>query len=168
MTRRCSKTRTSIWIAIRFLRLSQNAIPQQQHGYAESAGQAVMTRTRQKRSGHRGCRAAQCHILQYHLAHHGHCRPAPGRFGAILFTRADSTGLIVRWVEDQPISAIFTISEDQLPPLLPKSAVANPRPVDAWDREMKNKLAEGQFSNRRGQQIDQTTGTVKLRAVFCQ
>ncbi len=38
-------------------------------------------------------------------------------------------------------------------------------PVDAWDREMKNKLAEGEFSNI-DNEIDQTTGTVKLRATF--
>lgn len=77
---------------------------------------------------------------------------------------SDTNGMIVV-AQDQPISAIFTISEDQLPPLLPKIRAQQHLPVQAWDREMKNKLAEGEFSNI-DNEIDQTTGTVKIRATF--
>jgi multidrug efflux system membrane fusion protein len=37
--------------------------------------------------------------------------------------------------------------------------------VEAWDRELKNKLAEGKLETI-DNQIDPTTGTLKLRAVF--
>ena len=38
-------------------------------------------------------------------------------------------------------------------------------PVEAWDRELKNKLADGRLETT-DNQIDPTTGTLKLRAVF--
>lgn len=76
----------------------------------------------------------------------------------------DTNGLIVV-AQDQPISAIFTVSEDQLPSLLPKIRANEKLPAEAWDHEDKNKLAEGEFSNL-DNEIDQTTGTVKIRAIF--
>jgi multidrug efflux system membrane fusion protein len=65
----------------------------------------------------------------------------------------------------QPISAIFTVSEDQLPPILQKVRAGQKLPVDAWDRALKNKLASGTLDTI-DNEIDQTTGTLKLRAVF--
>ena len=65
----------------------------------------------------------------------------------------------------QPISVIFTVSEDQLPPILQKVRAGQKLTVDAWDRELKNKLASGTLATL-DNQIDQTTGTLKLRAVF--
>jgi len=76
----------------------------------------------------------------------------------------DSNGMIVI-AQIQPISVIFPISEDQLPPVLQKIRAGNKLPVDAWDRELKNKIASGTLTNM-DNEIDQTTGTVKLRATF--
>jgi multidrug efflux system membrane fusion protein len=77
---------------------------------------------------------------------------------------ADTTGMVVI-AQIQPISVIFEISEDQLPPVLAKIRAGQKLPVDAWDRELKNKLASGTLSNI-DNLIDQTTGTLKLRAMF--
>jgi membrane fusion protein, multidrug efflux system len=75
-----------------------------------------------------------------------------------------STGLVVITQLD-PISVIFTIAEDQLPPIIAKMHAGEQLMVEAWDRELKNKLAEGKLETI-DNQIDPTTGTLKLRAVF--
>jgi len=77
---------------------------------------------------------------------------------------ADANGMLVI-TQLQPISVIFTISEDQLAPILQKVRAGQQLQVDAWDREMKNKLATGTLSTL-DNQIDPTTGTLKLRAIF--
>ncbi|HEY3823685.1 MAG TPA: efflux RND transporter periplasmic adaptor subunit [Bryobacteraceae bacterium] len=77
---------------------------------------------------------------------------------------SDTNGMLVI-AQVQPISVIFTISEDQLPPILQKVRAGQKLPVDAWDREMKNKIASGTLSTI-DNLIDQTTGTLKVRAVF--
>jgi multidrug efflux system membrane fusion protein len=77
---------------------------------------------------------------------------------------SDSNGMIVI-TQIQPISVIFTISEDQLPAVMPKIRAGQKLTVEAWDRELKNKLASGTLSNL-DNLIDQTTGTLKLRATF--
>ena len=77
---------------------------------------------------------------------------------------SDANGLLVITQLD-PISVIFTTAEDQLPPILEKMHGGKQLQVEAWDRELKNKLAEGKLETI-DNQIDQTTGTLKLRAVF--
>ncbi|HTW67184.1 MAG TPA: MdtA/MuxA family multidrug efflux RND transporter periplasmic adaptor subunit, partial [Bryobacteraceae bacterium] len=75
-----------------------------------------------------------------------------------------TSGLLVITQMD-PISVIFTTAEDQLPPILAKMRAGQELMVEAWDRELKNKLAEGKLETI-DNQIDPTTGTLKLRAVF--
>ncbi|MBV9768824.1 MAG: efflux RND transporter periplasmic adaptor subunit, partial [Bryobacterales bacterium] len=77
---------------------------------------------------------------------------------------ADTNGLLVITQLD-PISVIFTTAEDQLPPIFAKMRAGQQLPVESWDRELKNKLAEGKLETI-DNQIDPTTGTLKLRAVF--
>jgi multidrug efflux system membrane fusion protein len=76
----------------------------------------------------------------------------------------DTTGLVVLTQID-PISVIFTISEDQIPKVVSKTRAGLKLQVDAFDREMKNKLASGTLSTM-DNEIDQTTGTVRIRATF--
>jgi membrane fusion protein, multidrug efflux system len=76
----------------------------------------------------------------------------------------DSNGLVVITQLD-PISVIFTTAEDQLQPILAKMHAGQQLTVEAWDRELKNKLADGKLETI-DNQIDPTTGTLKLRAVF--
>ncbi len=96
--------------------------------------------------------------------------PITGRIGLRLVDpgnivqTSDTTGLLVI-TQLQPISVIFTIAEDQLPPVLAKNLAGQNLPVDAFDRDMKKKLASGTLTTI-DNLIDQTTGTVKLRATF--
>jgi len=75
----------------------------------------------------------------------------------------DSNGLLVI-TQIQPISVIFTIAEDQLPVVMKKMRAGKLR-VDAYDRDMKAKIATGVLTTL-DNQIDQTTGTLRLRATF--
>jgi multidrug efflux system membrane fusion protein len=77
---------------------------------------------------------------------------------------SDSNGLVVITQID-PISVIFTISEDQIPAVVQKTRAGQKLPVDAFDREMKNKIASGTLSTI-DNEIDQSTGTVRVRALF--
>jgi membrane fusion protein, multidrug efflux system len=96
--------------------------------------------------------------------------PITGRIGLRLVDpgnivqTSDSTGLLVI-AQLQPISVIFTIAEDQLPIVYQKQLAGQKLPVDAFDREMKKLLASGTLTTI-DNEIDQTTGTVKLRATF--
>jgi multidrug efflux system membrane fusion protein len=65
----------------------------------------------------------------------------------------------------QPITVIFTIPEDSLPQVLKKLRAGEKLTVDAYDREQKVKLATGSLLTV-DNQIDQTTGTVRLKAIF--
>jgi multidrug efflux system membrane fusion protein len=77
---------------------------------------------------------------------------------------ADTTGMLVI-TQLQPISVIFTVSEDQLPPILQKLRANQKLTVEAWDRQLKNKIADGALDTV-DNEIDQTTGTLKIRAIF--
>ncbi|MGA3211233.1 MAG: MdtA/MuxA family multidrug efflux RND transporter periplasmic adaptor subunit [Terriglobales bacterium] len=96
--------------------------------------------------------------------------PITGRVGLRLVDpgnivhAADANGLLVI-TQIEPITVIFTISEDQLPPVLKKVRAGEPLLVEAYDRDMKRKLAQGKLMTL-DNQIDPSTGTVKLRAMF--
>ena len=96
--------------------------------------------------------------------------PVSGRLGLRLvdpgnIVRAgDATGMVVI-TQLQPITVIYTIPQDNLPVVL-KLLKANQRvPVDAFDREQKIKLDSGVLLTV-DNQIDPTTGTVRLKAQF--
>ncbi len=96
--------------------------------------------------------------------------PITGRIGLRLVDpgnivqTTDSTGLLVI-TQLQPISVIFTIAEDQLPSIYAKQSAGQKLPVDAFNREMTKRIASGTLTTI-DNEIDQTTGTVKLRATF--
>jgi multidrug efflux system membrane fusion protein len=77
---------------------------------------------------------------------------------------ADTTGLVVV-TQLQPISIIFTLPEDQLPQVRQKIAAGVKLQADAYDRAQTGKLASGSLLTV-DNQIDPTTGTDKLKAVF--
>jgi multidrug efflux system membrane fusion protein len=76
----------------------------------------------------------------------------------------DANGLLVI-TQIRPISVIFPIAEDHLPQVLPQLRAGKTPPVEAWDRDQTHKLADGVLATI-DNQIDQTTGTVRLRATF--
>jgi multidrug efflux system membrane fusion protein len=77
---------------------------------------------------------------------------------------ADTNGLVVITQMD-PISVIFTLPEDQLQAVLQKMRAGITLGVDAYDRDMKKKVSQGSLTTV-DNEIDQTTGTVRLRATF--
>ena len=76
----------------------------------------------------------------------------------------DVNGLVVI-TQLQPIAVVFAIPEDSLPPVLAKLQAGESLPVEAYDREQRQKLAVGSLLTV-DNQIDPTTGTVRLKAVF--
>ena len=77
---------------------------------------------------------------------------------------SDAAGVAVITQVD-PISVIFTIPQDSLPRVLARLRAGEKPPVEAWDREQKNVLATGVLTSA-DNQIDVTTGTVRLKAEF--
>ncbi len=96
--------------------------------------------------------------------------PIGGRIGLRLVDQgnivhtSDATGLLVI-TQLQPITVIFTIAEDQVPAVLRKVMVGKRLGVDAFNRDMTILLAQGWLTTL-DNQIDQSTGTLRLRATF--
>ena len=113
---------------------------------------------------------AQIDVAKLDLVYCHITAPITGRVGLRLIdpgnyvTANDATGLVVI-TQVEPISVIFTLPEDQLPAILAKMRAGARLKVEAFDREMKTKIAQGWLSTM-DNQIDPTTGTVKLRADF--
>jgi multidrug efflux system membrane fusion protein len=76
----------------------------------------------------------------------------------------DTNGLVVI-TQLQPITVLFTIAEGSLPPVMAKLKAGARLTVEAYDQERKQKLATGTLLTI-DNQIDPTTGTVKLKAEF--
>ena len=102
-----------------------------------------------------------------------YCRitaPISGRVGLRLVDpgnivhASDPNGLVVI-TQLQPIAVIFPIPEDSLPEVLARLKVGERLPVEAYDREMRQKLAVGSLLTA-DNQIDPTTGTLRLKAIF--
>lgn len=96
--------------------------------------------------------------------------PISGRVGLRLVDvgnivhAADTTGLVVI-TQLQPISVIFTLPQDQLPQVMAKLHGNAQLSVEAWDRDDTAKITSGKLATI-DNQIDVTTGTYKLKAVF--
>jgi membrane fusion protein, multidrug efflux system len=96
--------------------------------------------------------------------------PITGRVGLRLvdpgnIVQSTGTAGLVVITQIDPISLIFTVAEDALPPIIAKMRAGQQLTVEAWDRENQTKLADGKLETI-DNQIDPTTGTLKLRAVF--
>jgi membrane fusion protein, multidrug efflux system len=96
--------------------------------------------------------------------------PIDGRVGLRLvdpgnIVQANSTTALVVITQLQPITAIFSIAEDYLPQIQEQLHAGHRMTVDALDREQKKKIGSG-FLLTVDNQVDTTTGTVKLKAQF--
>jgi multidrug efflux system membrane fusion protein len=95
--------------------------------------------------------------------------PESGRIGLRLvdpgnMVHATDANPLLVVTQLQPITAVFTLPEDQLPTVsrqMGKTTLA----VDAYSRDDSTKLASGKLLTI-DNQIDQTTGTGKLKAIF--
>jgi len=96
--------------------------------------------------------------------------PIPGRVGlrqidqGNIVRAGDTTGLVVI-TQMQPITVVFTLPEDKVQAVIQRWRTNEPVAVSAYDRAGKIKLAEGKLLAI-DNQIDSTTGTLKLKAQF--
>jgi membrane fusion protein, multidrug efflux system len=103
---------------------------------------------------------AYCHITA----------PISGLIGLRLvdpgnYVQASSGTALLVIAQIQPISIIFPIAEDQLPAVRSRTKAGQKLVVEGWDRDQQHRLATGTLVTI-DNQIDQTTGTVRLRATF--
>src|ERR1700691_2248067 len=96
--------------------------------------------------------------------------PISGRVGLRLVdpgnvVQSNSTTTLVVITEEQPITVVFTIAEDNLGQVQEEMRHGKRLAVDAYDRASQNKIASGKLLTL-DNLVDTTTGTVKLRAVF--
>ncbi len=103
---------------------------------------------------------AYCHIVS----------PINGRVGLRLvdpgntvFSGSSSTLVVITQL--QPITVVFDVSEDDLPPVQTELKHNRTMQVDAFDRANENIIATGKLTSL-DNEIDTTTGTVKFRADF--
>jgi len=111
--------------------------------------------------------------LRYNQVQLQYCHitaPINGRVGLRLvdpgnLVTANATTTLVVLAETQPITVVATISEDYLAQVMAQPQRGLNLPLEAWDRTSAKKIATGKvisFDN----QIDTSTGTVKVRALF--
>ena len=74
----------------------------------------------------------------------------------------DANGLVVI-TQVTPVTVLFTIPQDNLPAVLARLKSGDRIPVDVYDREQRVKLESGRLLTA-DNQIDATTGTVRLKA----
>jgi RND family efflux transporter, MFP subunit len=77
---------------------------------------------------------------------------------------SDSSGLVVITQVD-PMTVIFTVTEDDISKVTTRLSAGAVLPVTAYDRTNSTEIAQGKLGSV-DNQVDATTGTVKLRAVF--
>ncbi len=96
--------------------------------------------------------------------------PISGRVGLRLVDMGnivhatDTNGLLVI-TQLQPIAVLFSLPQDQLPDVIAKMHGARQLSVEAYDRDNREKITTGKLLTI-DNQIDTTTGTYKLKAVF--
>jgi len=111
--------------------------------------------------------------VRYDKVQVGFCHitsPITGRVGLRLIdpgnvVQANGTNPLVVVTQIQPITVIFTVAEDSLPQVQAQTRQGKKLDVLALDRSQQTKLGTGKlltFDN----QIDTTTGTVKMRGIF--
>jgi membrane fusion protein, multidrug efflux system len=112
-------------------------------------------------------------VLDYDKVQLGYCHitaPFDGRVGLRLIdpgnvVQANSTTPLVVITQLQPITVIFTIAEDYLGEIQNELRRNMALPVDTYDRALLTKITSGKLLAL-DNQIDTTTGTVRLRAQF--
>jgi multidrug efflux system membrane fusion protein len=96
--------------------------------------------------------------------------PISGRVGLRLvdpgnIVHASDSNPLAVITQLQPITVVFSVAEDYLPEIQKQLANGQTLAVEAYDRTQQKKLATGKLLTL-DNQIDTTTGTVKLKALF--
>jgi membrane fusion protein, multidrug efflux system len=111
--------------------------------------------------------------VQYDQVQVGWCHitaPIAGRVGLRLVdpgnvVQANGTATLVVITQLEPITVVFTVAEDSLPQVQAQTRHGKRLEVEAYDRAQLTKIGTGKLLTL-DNQIDTTTGTVKLRALF--
>ena len=144
------------------LAYSKNAIPKQQLD--------TQVATVHQYEGIVNIDQGQIDTAKVNLAYCRITSPISGRVGLRLVDpgnivhAADTNGMLVI-TQLQPINVLFSVAEDYLPQIRQQLRRGSRLTVDAFDRTQQTKLSTGAlltFDN----EIDTTTGTIKLKAVF--
>ena len=113
---------------------------------------------------------AQVDMAQLQLGYTRITAPISGRLGlrqadlGNVVNPSDANG-IVTITQIKPIDAVFSVPEAHMDAIARRLAGGRALPVELWDREQKNLLAQGRL-NALDNAIDATTGTVKAKAAF--
>ncbi|HXO22812.1 MAG TPA: MdtA/MuxA family multidrug efflux RND transporter periplasmic adaptor subunit [Thermoanaerobaculia bacterium] len=142
--------------------ITQDAIPKQQLDTQAATVQQFQAALKSDQ--------AQIESAKLNLTYSRITAPTTGRVGLRLVDpgnivhASDPNGIVVI-TQLQPIDVLFTLPADQLPQVLQQLHAGRTLPVDAYDRDLKKKLAQGTLLAV-DNQIDPTTGTVRLKAIF--
>ena len=96
--------------------------------------------------------------------------PIAGRVGLRLvdagnIVHATDTNGLVTIAPIQPINVVFSVPADNIQQVLSQNAKNSKLPVEAWDRDLKTRIATGTLAAI-DNQVDPATGTVRLKALF--
>ena len=113
---------------------------------------------------------AQVESAKLNLVYSRITAPISGRVGLRLvdagnMVRASDASGLATLAPIQPINVVFSVPADDIQKVLSQSTKGGKLPVEAWDRDLKTRLAAGALSAI-DNQVDTATGTVKLKALF--
>ena len=113
---------------------------------------------------------AQVDAARLQLSYTKVTAPISGRLGlkqselGSLVRASDPNGL-VSITQTQPMAVVFAVPEAHVPLIIRKLKAGQALPVQAWDRDRQNRLAQGRVSTT-DNAIDVATGTLKLKAIL--
>jgi multidrug efflux system membrane fusion protein len=141
---------------------SQNAIAKQQ---VDDQEQTVFQYEGTVKNDEGQVENAKVNLVYCHIT-----SPIEGRVGLRLvdpgnIVQANSSTPLVVVTQLQPITVIFSVAEDYLPQIQQQLRKGQRMVVDAFDRDQQKKIASGALLTL-DNQIDPTTGTLKLKAIF--
>ena len=141
---------------------ARNAIAKQT---LDDQGKAVLQAEGTVKSDQGALEFAKVQLAYAHIV-----APFAGRVGlrpvdpGNLVQATGSTALAVV-TQIEPITVVFTLPQDNLEQVLAQTRHGNQLTVEAWDRTDQDKIGTGKLTAL-DNQIDTTTGTLKLRATF--
>ncbi len=113
---------------------------------------------------------AQVESAKLNLTYSRITAPISGRAGLRLvdagnMVRATDANGLATIAPIQPINVVFAVPADNIQQVLAQSTKGGKLPVEAWDRDLKTRLAAGTLAAI-DNQVDPTTGTVRMKALF--
>jgi membrane fusion protein, multidrug efflux system len=142
--------------------LAEDSIPRQQYDTQKATVAQLQAALKSDQ--------AQIEGAKLNLSYSRVTAPTGGRVGLRQvdpgnIVHANDPGGIVVITQLQPIDVLFTLPGDDLPRVLPQVHAGHTLAVEAYDRDLKRRLATGQLLAV-DNQIDPTTGTVRMKALF--